>query len=172
MYHHISWPDAGTSATTCDLRPLPCWISITNFVSFAVLNMMELFELFIISFPNSRWTLWEAKQTRDIVSNKAGKQSIFSGALIKLAYWSWYLYIVEYHSLVSTIPYCSHVAFINSCLLADCDPTNSNICFPAVRCCLPVFCCERCTTYVYLFTKQSEGRGDRNEERWIVEIHF
>ena len=37
--------------------------------------MMELFELFIISFPNSRWTLWEAKQTKDIVS-KCFKQSM------------------------------------------------------------------------------------------------
>ena len=107
MYHHISWPDAGTSATTCDLRPLPWWISITNFVSFEVLNMMELFGLFIISFPNSRWTLWEAKQTQDIVSNKAGKQSNFrgihqAGLLVMIFVYSWVSFISINYSLLQS----------------------------------------------------------------------
>lgn len=101
--------------------------------------------LLLTLFRLRSWTWWSCLSCLSsvfrIVDGPFGRQSklrtqsqtkqankAFSGALIKLAYWSWYLYIVEYHSLVSTIPYCSHVAFINSCLLADCDPTNSNIC--------------------------------------------
>ncbi len=125
-----------------------------------------------ISIMNSRRTLWGAKQTQDIVSNKAGKQSNFRylHLLVMIFVCSWVSFINIRRIWPITIPcccshdaisFCSHDTFTNSCLL-DCDPTymelSCDVASPFSTC-NTVSCCDRCTTYVYLFTKQSEAEG-------------
>lgn len=172
MYHHISWPDAGTSATTCDLRPLPCWISIANFVLFEVLNMMELFELFIISFPNSRWTLWEAKQTKDIVSNKACKQSIFrcthqAGLLVMIFVYSWVSFISINYSLLQS---CRIYKLFFACRLWS----NKFQHMQHRRAMLPPrFLLWKGARHMCTSLPNSrEAEGIAYEERWTVEIQW